>query len=47
VYRSPLDNAEIDPGARGGHADRLWSVGDIVDLIEASEELEDGSPMVG
>jgi hypothetical protein len=28
-------------------SDRLWSVGDIVELIEAREALEDGSLMVG
>jgi len=30
-----------------GVTDKLWSVGDIVDLIEAAEALEDGSLLVG
>jgi hypothetical protein len=30
-----------------GVSDKLWSLVDIVDLIEAGEALEDGSLMVG
>jgi hypothetical protein len=30
-----------------GVSDRLWAVGDIVDLIERQEALEDGTLLVG
>jgi hypothetical protein len=32
---------------KAGVSARLWDVGDIVDLIEAREGLEDGSLLVG
>jgi hypothetical protein len=34
---------KIMPGMAGGVSVHLWSVGDIVDLIERREALEDGS----
>jgi hypothetical protein len=37
----------MTPAKADGVADKLWSVGDIVDLIEAAEALEDGSLLVG
>jgi hypothetical protein len=38
---------KMTPAMGAGVSDKLWSVGDIVDLIEASERLEDGSLLVG
>ena len=38
---------KMTPALAAGVSSKLWSVGDIVDLIEASEALEDGSLLVG
>jgi len=35
------------PATASGVSDKLWSVGDIVDLIERRETMEDGSLLVG
>jgi hypothetical protein len=38
---------KMTPAMAAGVSGKLWSVGDIVDLIEHSEALEDGSLLVG
>ena len=37
----------MTPAMAAGVSDKLWSVGDIVDLIEAQEAVTDGSLVVG
>jgi hypothetical protein len=37
----------ISPAMAAGVSETLWSVGDIVDLIERQEAMEDGSLLVG
>jgi IS1 family transposase len=38
---------KMTPAMAAGVSDKLWSVGDIVDLIEREEAMEDGSLLVG
>ncbi len=38
---------KMTPAMAAGVSEKLWSVGDIVDLIEAREALEEGSLLVG
>jgi hypothetical protein len=38
---------KITPAIAAGVSDKLWSVGDIVDLMERSGALEDGSLLIG
>jgi hypothetical protein len=37
----------LTPAMAAGVAKTLWSMGDVVDLIERTEALEDGSLLVG
>jgi hypothetical protein len=41
------ETLKMTPALAAGVADRLWSVGDIMDLFGTGEALEDGSLMVG
>jgi hypothetical protein len=38
---------KMTPAMAAGVSDKRWSVGDIADLIETSEGLKNGSPLVG
>jgi IS1 family transposase len=38
---------KMTPAMAAGVSDRLWSVGDVVDLIERTEAMGDGSLLVG